>query len=386
MKIKFLVFCCVSIFFHSCANREKNNTFVDTVNIDVKQDKTLDLSRKLNIYNCVPLETTSESLIKQIEKIYVIDSSIVIFDNKQNEIFLFKSNGEFIRKFGSKGNGPGEHIMFNDVFYDYSSKLMYAQEGIKQFMYIYDISGKLISEIPTKQFMFRSFCKVEDGYWIYSCYKTGNPNGYSIMKVGNNFEKILCGYFPQKNFFRTSFRSTFLQNSSNENFFIYPFSNIVYKINDNDLSPFFEINFGRQTLPYSQIQKLYDEMQYDQLVQNNGYMGRICDFMFTGDEFHFNFSEIKKKSIQYHGCYNIKKKTIDVFKNILDYKSPTESQLNFKHLVLSYPVGVTKDMSIYIVKPYDMDDQDLLEINSVLKSTIDIDSNPILFFMKSVKG
>lgn len=123
----------------SC-NLQNSTSIVDVkyeVNINPDESKTLNFSKTADFIKYVPLETTKEALIKHVEKMFITDSLIIIFDDMLSDIFLFDQEGKYINKCGRKGEGPGEHILFNDVSFDKSTNLVFAHEAIKRVMYIY---------------------------------------------------------------------------------------------------------------------------------------------------------------------------------------------------------------------------------------------------------
>jgi hypothetical protein len=74
----------LSILF--CCKDHNNNTNIGEakyiVPINIKEKKPLNLSKSLEFKKYISLETTKESLIKHIEKMYFTDSSIIVFDDR----------------------------------------------------------------------------------------------------------------------------------------------------------------------------------------------------------------------------------------------------------------------------------------------------------------
>lgn len=62
----------------------------------------------------VPLETRSECLIGDIQKIAYYEDNIFVMD--QHGLYKFDCTGRFVSKIGAKGRGPREHIMYADFF------------------------------------------------------------------------------------------------------------------------------------------------------------------------------------------------------------------------------------------------------------------------------
>jgi hypothetical protein len=363
----------------SCKN-DKEGTNIGpvryTIPVNITEKKTLNLAEFLKFEKYISLETKEESLIKHIEKMYLTDSRILIFDDRLSEIFLFDSTGKFVRKFGKKGIGPGEYQLFNDVFFDNSTGLLYAHEAMKRMMYIYDLSGNLRQEIPTKEFWFRSFCKVKDGYWIYSGYQNRNTQ-FSLIKVNDTFEKIISEFLPQKEFFRTIIHTTFFQNEKDENFFLSPYSNIVYQLENNNIIPFSKTTFGNNTLPYERLSKM-SAPEYEQLMDEKVYMGDITDFLIFNNKFYFCFSELAPLSTLYYVWYDFSGETTDVYDSCAAYKP---ADFPFDHIILTHPKGTLDDMLVFLESPHNMVEADFLKLQEGSKFPIEIDSNPILFFL-----
>lgn len=384
MKNNFLTFLLMSILLLSCTPNSKKETKVrHIINIDINKGIVFNASESVDSLRYITLETTKESIINKIDKIYVTDSVIIIYDSKLNEILQFDKTGKFIRKYGKKGQGPGEHIFFTDIFYDDTSGLIYANEGYKRSIFVYNMYGKLVSELSTKKYWFRSFIKVNNGFWIYSCYKTGNnPSGYNLMLVDNEFKKTIKGFLPQKQFFRTIISTAFVQKDSNNFLFIYPNSNIVYQINEENIIPLFNIDFGNKTIPYSKIPKLTGESEYSKLVNENGYLGDINDFHFCQDKFYFTFTGMSKHSNKYSACYDTVNRKVEVYNRYAEFKPANYERTPFSHITFIQPIGSYKNMLIYSVNPSDLVEKDLLSLQNRSSIPIKIDSNPILFLVK----
>jgi hypothetical protein len=70
-----------------------------------------DLFEKIEL---VPFETTDSSLIGDIGKIVLSDSSIYVLDKTQRSILIFDSSGKFKKKLSKIGKGPGEYVNLAD--------------------------------------------------------------------------------------------------------------------------------------------------------------------------------------------------------------------------------------------------------------------------------
>lgn len=137
MKLESLFIIGLLVLFVSCSHKQ---IIIEEYNVKYKVEVALDESEVMNLSEntdmsrYVALETTNEALIKHVEKLFVTDTSIIVYDDKLGEIFLFRKNGKYIRKFGQKGSGPKEHILFGDVFLDEHNRKLYASDVMKRSM------------------------------------------------------------------------------------------------------------------------------------------------------------------------------------------------------------------------------------------------------------
>jgi hypothetical protein len=355
---------------------------VHLISVDINKSESLDISETADIVNIVNLELTDNSLIREISKIFLTDQFILIVDLIKSEIFVFnKSNGKFIRNIGQKGQGPGEHIMFNDVFFEKSSQLIYAHERIKRNMMIYNLSGDVINELPCK-YWFRGFCKNKDGFWVYSCYPEENPEGYALMLLNDNLTERIEGFFPQKSFFQAVNGSRFINDINDIFYFTYPFSNVIYQLNEGKPQPYFQIDFGSKTLPYSKIHKMSDPVEYTDLTYNNDYLGDIVNPHIINNKFYFSFSQTTGGSVRYTTIYDLSKQAVRTFSGFKKYSPQIPSDIPFENITFTELIGADENLLIYSIIPDNLSNHDFSLIKNNIANSLDSESNPILFFIK----
>ncbi|RNC66097.1 6-bladed beta-propeller [Proteiniphilum sp. X52] len=354
----------------SCKNDIKIRP-VHFISVDINKCESLDISESAEIVNIVNLELTENSIIREISKIYVTSQFILIADLMKSEIFVFnKSNGEFIRNIGQKGQGPGEYIMFNDVFFDQGSELIYAHERIKRNMLIYNLSGDLINELPCK-YWFRGFCKNEDGFWVYSCYPDENSEGYALMLLNDSLTERIEGFLPQKSFFPAVDGSRFIKDIKGVFYFIYPFDNIIYQLHNGKPQPYFHIDFRNKTLPYEKIRKMSDPLEYNDLIYNCDYLGDVVNPHITNDKFYFSFSQTAGASIRYTAIYDLSEQVVKVFNSFKKYLPQIPSGLPFESITFTELVGLDEDVLIYSISPDNLNDNDFSLLKENIAPTLD---------------
>lgn len=357
---------------NSCKTRSTSAESPVQAIINISDAKTMNYQPLLDSINYVPLETTDQSLIGNIGKIYVTPSNILIFDSKQTAILLFDKEGKFIRKIGQKGRGPEEYLFFNEIVFERKTEIIYAHERYLNKIFKYNLKGELLEQILSK-FEFNSFCKAPQGYWLYSCFKENNPKGYNLMLVDEKMQNMTAGFFPQNPaFVNTTFNSTFSRDYSGTSYFVYPTSNIIYKLNTEQPVPYFQIDFGTKNLPYEKIKKLSSSKEYDNLVNEKRYLGDISNLLCFQNYLLFSFNEsgFYKPIKFYFACLNTSNSKTTIYNG---YSHFLPYQISYTLL------GTTEKALIYSIKPALLDENE----RNVLKEkniNVTIDSNPILAF------
>ena len=146
MKLKFFPLLIGTQFFTSCSNpNPKTNVKNETISVILPYH--VDLEKNLNNVSSIPLssigkeleyiplETSTNSLIKRIDQIVFTDSYIFISDF--NKLLQFDRSGKFIRQVGSNGRGPAEYIYVMGFCVDENHRKIdiidYANHLVKEF-------------------------------------------------------------------------------------------------------------------------------------------------------------------------------------------------------------------------------------------------------------
>jgi hypothetical protein len=141
--IRVIFLLCFIVF--SCKNNGK--TGLPVILVNVEQEVSLNLSEIAHNIKSIGLELTDQSLIKQIIK--VLDCKEYIIVAERNGIMQFTCEGKFIRRIGTKGQGPGEYNNIIDITFDFKNKLLYVIDTRK--IISYDSEGILVRELSTSE-------------------------------------------------------------------------------------------------------------------------------------------------------------------------------------------------------------------------------------------
>ncbi len=113
-KVRFnVLFTLVLLALFSCQNDSHKDFIIDLEKaIDVSSSKD-SLSSLIESYRIVQLETSPDCLIGRINKVVKVNSLFFIKTSGE-KLLLFDSEGNYLRKIGMKGNGPGEYVQISD--------------------------------------------------------------------------------------------------------------------------------------------------------------------------------------------------------------------------------------------------------------------------------
>lgn len=129
-----------------------NIYFLDIISsIDNKTNlKILDIASEVSY---LPLETTEDNLIQEIQKVVFTENFIFVAD--ENGLYQFTDRGEFIRQIGSLGRGPGEHSAIMNFAVNEKADIVIVQGTYS--IVEYDLEGnyvKNIRRLPGQEFEF----------------------------------------------------------------------------------------------------------------------------------------------------------------------------------------------------------------------------------------
>ena len=100
-------------------------------------------------YHFIPLETTEESMIGNISKLFAFHGTIAVLDFRQKKAFLFDKNGKFKCTLGHIGRGPGEYLSISDLSVDTEGNRIVLLDGESNKLQYYSPDGDFLEERST---------------------------------------------------------------------------------------------------------------------------------------------------------------------------------------------------------------------------------------------
>lgn len=195
--------------------QEKNVDYSDIQNIYIEKAldnrliKNLSLNEFIDTIKYIPLETTQDCYIDEIQKIEYYNSNYYIWD--YNKILKFNSQGKFVCKIGNRGNGPEEYLQNRGIII--RSDTLFVNAGFK--IVAFDTEhGRYLDAYPFPNRIF--FDKISTGFVTFN-----SDTGF-IEFIDKN-GKIL----DSLNYERYKIEKT------DSDLIIYPFHNIFFGTNES---------------------------------------------------------------------------------------------------------------------------------------------------------
>jgi len=240
--------------FVSCTKNKKTNYKKDfentekfkTISIDIdNEEKVLKVSEYIANIDFVKLESNINCLIGAINKIEVHNNYIYILDRSiSKSLFVFKKNGEFVKKIGKKGKGPGEYITIWDFFILDDNKLIISDISQQKIMF-YD------------NFNFTHFKRIK--YMTESVVKNDSLFYFNLFAQNNTTDLVIKNYkfktikekfigLPNNKHLLTGINS--FRNYKDSITYVRRFENKIYRLKGLKLMPKFYFDFGDKKMTY----------------------------------------------------------------------------------------------------------------------------------------
>jgi len=283
----------------------------------------------------IPLETTSECLIGQIEHIELFNDTIYVLDSREaKSILLFNLSGKFVQKIGKVGKGPGEWSQPTSFTIDKTKRLLYVLDANLQRIAVLTLQGKVIDQFDLKSNGVRSHCIESDqGRIFLDARHYESEEGeidYMLREISNSGEEIRNWLSFKKD--NKGWTQAYYYSGSGSLYsvpagikYVDLFMDTIYSITKEGLKPFIAIKSStmikKETL--TDIQKLSGNggSFVGELSKQDAFWG-IHSYIENDDLIHFIFNGGKN--------YNLI--LIDKRTNQIKYLKAFKDDLTFKEL------------------------------------------------------
>ena len=185
------------------------NDDIDGIVIHVdalEKDRTgLRASKMFNPPQMIILEKKDESIIGQVDDLQVFDGHIYVLDSRQAvALYVFDFDGNFVRKIGTRGRGPGEYARLSDFTIDTQKKEIYIADGVR--LHRYTTEGTFLSsvnmEISNANVYAIQF--FEDAIYAATTPFSQDDDAYLLSKIDPNNGKRISGFFKSSQYIKSS--------------------------------------------------------------------------------------------------------------------------------------------------------------------------------------
>lgn len=353
-------------------SEDRNLKVIEVKEKDIHSDSNV--SDLIEIDSLVYLEFTNESIIGPIQNVIVTDDRIYILDRQiAHKIFCFDRSGNFINAFQSIGRGPLEYTelcdmsFFNNLIYVTAHpKRLFQLDKDLNFSELIDVNWN--EEVPFHEHHTVSLSVVQDSLVIFCSEPVTHLYHFYNLNKGA-FESHQIQARSQLDY--PSYPPVTRSSKSSSVFISQHYNNIIFKVIDNDLTPYFLIDFDKavsdeEVLAF--VNRNPYEIENIKRLQN---MHGVSRFMDHGKYFAFDFTF---KSRRHFYFYNKANSNTIIFPNNL------HNDL-FGSEFFNSTVGVTEKGRITTVSPSDLIDSND-ELGLTIPDDLDYESNPVLVFYR----
>jgi hypothetical protein len=366
-----------------------------TINLDtIPEIQYTMLSSIFKKVKTIILETTSESVIGGISNLQIFKNYIFILDSHSpHKLFVFDTEGRFIRIVGDIGHGPGEYLQPNDFTIDPEKEeiyLLYAHTRINK----YNIEGKFIEAVKLDK-NFANYIQFHNGKLYVNSY-----DGYMLKEIepetGKETNRFLKTDEYNKGWNEPSFRSNgegFISKLSKSPKFKHLFTDTFIALNNNQVEPYITLQ-SEHLVTYSDVERAKkSEKEFMKQMNMLREENKIFSFRFYFEtENHIFFAYIHEHKGRRGNGVLLDLQTKSAIKtlpfNDLVFIPNTNIHLPLMHYAFYTPEGVYEWLDIQTVhgnfvnffenvKNGDLS-PDLDKLEELKKLTED--SNPVIFY------
>ena len=258
-KMTVLIFFLFAVI--NCSHTKKTSELKDTVenkglikiNIDsLDTENPLTFSSVFRSYKLVPLETNDKCLIGQVDHIKVFNDTIYILDSfSAKALFAFDENGNFIRKIGRLGKGPGEYLKPLSFTIDVAKKQIQLWDGHK--IIVFSLGGGYIKELKIRDGLFVRCIETLNGitYLNHDPFK-GRAQSHLLSSVDRE-GRALNQWLPSENYikgFKQPMKtSNLFCKTLHDIKFMQPFLDTIFSIHNNTVKPYMAFSTKNKLTP-----------------------------------------------------------------------------------------------------------------------------------------
>lgn len=243
--------------------------------------------------------------ISNVNKVIYNDNLIYILDSGKSNLLVFDIEGNYIKKIGNRGNGPGEYNSIHDFVINKESKKITILDSDKISLLKYNLDGDFLKKIKFSNFFPKKIELINNAnYILYTSYSSNEF--FDLVYTDLNGKITGYGFKYPKNIDPISFAFTGgVRNSNKSILYSASTSSQIYQIDENFNSKIkYKVEFESNSWPES---KKFELHKFDREVRRMNLSFLQNNFYENNEILHFKFTD--KKFIK-NGYYDLKSKKV----------------------------------------------------------------------------
>lgn len=299
MPTKILLLLLIICFLEGCSSeRRKYISDREIKEIIINPEKTedyLDISEVLSdSIDIIPLEVTENCLISDIKKLEFYKNRIFISDRINAKIFVFDSEGNFLRSIGKQGRGPGEYSYMGDFSFKGDSVII--QDLSRKKYIVYDLYSSGYREILYDPHHLEVVVFDSIAYFI-SNYEQSKYGAFNLAKFDLDKSEIVSLGIPfdKGGLDKSGYGlKRYASKCGDDAMLIYPLNDTVYSVNRDEVFPSYMIRFTSRNLPDNldiDRDALYGYVHKNNYLKGLEYMQNSHDYLlgYYADNYYFRY-------------------------------------------------------------------------------------------------
>lgn len=287
---------------------QKNGIFIT---VDISQRNKVSFGDIFESMDPIILETTENSLIRDITKVYLSDSSIYVYDKyRLGKLLLFDNKGRFLKKIGERGEGPKEFLDISDIVVNFEKESIWILSAMGNKLFVYSLLGEFIEiinlpEIDGGAYQMMTFIDKDNiAFWCADPIK--KIKYYSLQDKHIFYEfytelsrDIFCRYEFQM-----------------EKSFCRGLTNTIYALNKDEATPLYVWDFGENN---NNVEKLkypnYSDFNQVRSFAEDVHSSRIVNYtmLLHGKNENYIYTQLYMKNTPYNLFFNTKNRKSIIF-------------------------------------------------------------------------
>lgn len=328
----------VLVSFFSCGEKVEEQKTVEKLRlIEQLEDPIESVDEAFEFVDLIAFSTPDSIKLVSVSKLEIYNSNYVIFDKSSTKVYMFDKNGDFVRAFGQKGEGPEEYQSIRSFAISRGS--IYIMSDAERSLVTYDLeTGEFQEKININLFGDQVEAVSDDEFLVYTNHNTSidTMNIFRLNREGT----ILQSYFGYNDNLQNMIItiSGFLTKSSDHVYFSKPYDEMIY-VYDNESKDFL-VKYESGLLSKYIIENKGDfsKVASPEVMMDRSRGESFNGFMYLENENHMVFNFVKSAGIK-NGIYDKKSKEMTTF---------AQSAKNIFFRLFDFPIYLSEDDLIYI--------------------------------------